>query len=286
MKLETKQIKFFKTNGYLKIKNYIPLKIFDDIKEIISPWVDDKISNWLKDELISNDYAKKNFNQRFLLAWKEAGKPRFRRNPNKWLINKNMYKLLKNKLFISLASQLLSTKEISVHGIFNTRPQLPDTDFAKAPWHQDSQYWKMNYGQKYDNPHKCNVLTFFIPLQKVDINTGCLSVISLNDTKKKLFKAVEYDFKNTGYLGLSKNDIKKFKQKPIPMKLGDILVFNHLVLHGTNPLKKQHVRWSIDIRYEATPNATGLGKKFGFIASSENKKRVTKLQNWTKKSAK
>ena len=70
MKLETKQIKFFKTNGYLKIKNYIPLKIFDDIKEIISPWVDDKISNWLKDELISNDYAKKNFNQRFLYLLK------------------------------------------------------------------------------------------------------------------------------------------------------------------------------------------------------------------------
>ena len=68
------------------------------------------------------------------------------------------------------------------------------------------------------------------------------------------------------------------------MKKGDILIFNHLVPHGTNPLKKEHVRWSLDIRYEATSNATGLGKKFGFIAKSANKKKITSLTSWVKKS--
>jgi len=284
MKLNQKQLKSFKKNGYIKLNNILRKKHFDSIKKIINPWVDNKIQTWFDEGLISHKYSNLDFWHRFLIAWKNAGKPSFRRNPNKWLINNRMFKLLKSKVFINLAYQLLDTKEISVHGIFNTRPQLPAADFAKAPWHQDSQYWSMNYGQKYDDPHKSNVLTFFIPLQNVGINSGCLSLMSLKDTKNKLFKSVEYDFKNTGYLGLSKSDIQKYKKKSIPMKVGDILVFNHLVPHGTNPLKKQHVRWSLDIRYEATYNATGLGKKFGFVATSEKKKNITKCSAWINKS--
>ena len=70
------------------------------------------------------------------------------------------------------------------------------------------------------------------------------------------------------------------------MKAGDILVFNHLVPHGTSPQKKQYVRWSLDIRYEATHNATGLGKKFGFIAASKKRQNITKESSWIKKSLK
>ncbi len=286
MKLNKKQIDFFKIHGYLKLKNIIPKKIFNDIQKIISPWVDDKIQNWINEGLISKDYSELDFWQRFLVSWKDAGKPKFRRNPNKWLINEHMYKLLTNKLFLNLAREILDTKEISVHGIFNTRPQLPDVDFARAPWHQDSQYWSLNYGQKYDDPFKSNVVTFFIPLQKVDKDTGCLSLMSLKETNNKLFKSVGYNFKNTGYLGLSKNDIKKYTKFPIPMNLGDILLFNHLVPHGTNPHKKNYIRWSLDIRYESTSNATGLGKKFGFIASSKKSSNITKQSEWIKNSLK
>ncbi len=286
MKLNKKQTEFFKTHGYLKLKNVVPKKIFKDIQKIISPWIDDKIQNWINEGLISRDFSELDFWKRFLVSWKKAGKPRFRRNPNKWLINEQMYKLLRNKLFINLASEILETNDISVHGIFNTRPQLPDVDFARAPWHQDSQYWSMNYGQEYDDPFKSNVITFFIPLQKVDIDTGCLSLMSLKDINKKLFKPVEYDFKNTGYLGLSKNDIKKFKKIPIPMNLGDILLFNHLVPHGTNPHTKNYIRWSLDIRYESTLNATGLGKKYGFTASSKIKKNITTQSEWIKNTLK
>ena len=61
MKLETKQINFFKIHGYLKLKNILPKKIFDDIQKIISPWVDDKIQNWINEGLISKDYSELDF---------------------------------------------------------------------------------------------------------------------------------------------------------------------------------------------------------------------------------
>ena len=102
MKLKSKQLKFFKTNGYIKLEKILRKKHFDSIKRIIDPWVNDKIENWFDEGLISHKYSKLNFWQRFLVAWKDAGKPSFRRNPNKWLINNRMYKLLKDKVISML----------------------------------------------------------------------------------------------------------------------------------------------------------------------------------------
>ena len=120
-----------------------------------------------------------------------------------------MYDLLRKEEILNVAKSLLKTDEISVHGIFNARPMLPNTPFTRAPWHQDSQYWGLDYGKKKDNPKKAHVVTFFIPLQDIDEKTGCLSLISLEETKGKLLPIQDYDFKNTGYLGLTKKDINK-----------------------------------------------------------------------------
>ena len=120
-------------------------------------------------------------------------------------------------------------------------------------------------------------------MQDVDKKGGCLSLISLKDTKRKLFHPKEYNFRETGYLGLKKKDILKFRNHPISMKKGDVLCFNHLTPHGTNPLKKNYVRWSLDIRYECTKKATGIGKKYGFVANSKNKKNITKISDWLKR---
>ena len=80
-----------------------------------------------------------------------------------------MYYFLRDSFFLKIASELLKSSEISVHGIFNARPMFPDSKFLEAPWHQDSQYWKLDYGQKYDDPFKANVI----------INLYALSIFSL-----------------------------------------------------------------------------------------------------------
>ncbi len=273
----------YKLQGYTLFKNIISGNLLQKFQLVIEPWIDDYINNWYKEGLITKKYTEQDFSKRFLKAWAEAGKPRFRRQPNKYLICPLMYDLLRNEEILNVASSLLKTDEISVHGIFNARPMLPKTPFTRAPWHQDSQYWGLDYGQRKDNPQKAHVVTFFIPLQDIDEQTGCLSLISLEETKGKLLTIQDYDFKNTGYLGLTKKDINKYRQKPIPMKKGDLLCFNHLVPHGTNILDKDYIRWTIDVRFEPTNIATGLGEKFGFVANSRNKENITPKKEWLSK---
>jgi hypothetical protein len=49
---------------------------------------------------------------------------------------------------------------------------------------------------------------------------------------------------------------------------------------------QEYWRWTIDIRYEPTNNATNLGRKFGFVAQSKNRKNITPIDEWLIKEAK
>ena len=43
---------------------------------------------------------------------------------------------------VDVAEDLFATpKGISVHGVYNARPKLPDQLWTDTPWHQDAQYW-------------------------------------------------------------------------------------------------------------------------------------------------
>ena len=73
MKLNIKQLNFYKKHGYLKIEEVIPLKILKNIENLISPWINEKILFWKKAGLLSHTFSNLNFWKRFLLAWRDAG---------------------------------------------------------------------------------------------------------------------------------------------------------------------------------------------------------------------
>ncbi|MBV8074309.1 MAG: hypothetical protein JO140_02680, partial [Candidatus Eremiobacteraeota bacterium] len=68
------------------------------------------------------------------------------------------------------------------------------------------------------------------------------------------------------------------------MEPGDLLAFDQLAPHGAAEHRGERLRWSIDVRYEATPKATQVGKKFGFVAQSPaSPGSVTPLTAWLRK---
>ena len=50
-----------------------------------------------------------------------------------------VYDLLVESSLLDLVADLLGTDEISVHGIFNARPKLPEQRCTDTPWHQYAQ---------------------------------------------------------------------------------------------------------------------------------------------------
>ena len=58
------------------------------------------------------------------------------------LVSREMFDILVHPALLMLAQDLLCTTEVSVHGVFNARPKLPDQIWTQTPWHQDAQYYR------------------------------------------------------------------------------------------------------------------------------------------------
>ena len=275
---------FYREHGFVVLRDAIPRELLVRAQTLIEPWVEASLASWRESGQIAGTYENADFWHRFLAAWKDAGRPHFRRSPNHFLINGGMYEFIRSQTFLGVAEQLIGTPELSMHGIFNARPQLPQHDETMTPWHQDSQYWDLDYGTEGDVGRNTHVVTMWMPLQEVDATSGTLQVISRQDTGDVIFPSEVCDFDRTGFLRILPADVARYTALPQSMGPGDVLAFNQRTPHGAAPNLTDHIRWSVDIRYEATATATVVGRKYGFVAQSRNDPQSeTSLAEWLKK---
>ncbi len=285
--LRSADLEHYRRHGFAYLRGAVPAALIEEGRRIIQPWVDFQIEEWRKEGRIDRDYREEDFWHRLLVAWRAAGKPMFRRRPNRFLVNPEMFAFFHDRTLLGIAGQILGTPELSVHGIFNARPQLPGAKWTDTPWHQDSQYWILDYGApEPDTERRTHVLTMWIPLQSVDALSGGLHVMSKVDTADILFDLQDYDYENTGFFGLMPEDIARFPKVSEPMAPGDVLIFDQRTPHGAEPNEAERIRWSIDVRYEATATATVVGRKFGFVAQAASASAADTYEAWAKRCGK
>lgn len=283
--LSEETLHHYRTCGYAIVRGVVPPEALALVRRLSEPMVDHLVTEWRETGLIDSDYSEHDFTRRLLVAWRDAGRPHFRRRPNRFLINEALYELLMTPVFLDIASTLLRSQELSVHGIFNSRPQLPHDPNTRTPFHQDSQYWALDYGEpETDVERRTHVVTMWFPLQHVDQNSGTLNVISKVDTGDPVFPTYDYDYERTGWIGLSPEDIARYPHYSPVMEPGDLLFFDQRTPHGASLMAMDHIRWSFDLRYESTDASTVVGRKFGFVARSRrNPQTVTPLDAWLRK---
>ncbi len=277
----------YREKGFINLRQVVPDSVLDLARDAISPWVEHCIGKWREAGHFDSDLSEFDFWHRFQVAWRLAGKPRFRRSPFHFLFNENMFELMRAPCILDIAEQLLGTSEISVHGVFNARPLLSEAPDYRVRWHQDSQYWKKDFGDiAARDDWRTHVITMWLPLQSADANSGCLSLISLKDTQGKFYPVNEEQYGETGYLYSDLSELEQLPYSDQDMQCGDLLCFSQLTVHRTAPHNMDHIRWSFDIRYEATETATGAGSKFGFVARSRKApSSETSFATWMTKQA-
>lgn len=271
--LNEDQIDFYRRNRYLHAKGVIPQDLLHSGKAILESWLDELVDKWFAEGLVKDKRTDLDFQHRLVELWHAAGKPKYNRSPWRELVGIDMFNYLRHPVLVDIASDLLGTTEVSVHGIFNARPKLPDQKWTDTPWHQDAQYFR-------DEEH-VQVISMWVPMQRVTEQNSCLQVAPGYFTDRLLEGVVD---EATEFLGLSKEDAKQLKGISIEMDPGDVLIFNQLLPHRALSNKSDAVRWSMDIRFEATPTATESGKKQGFVArSKQNPSSEDTFESWMEK---
>lgn len=273
MTLSEKQITRYKEDGFIHLRGVVPGDVIDLSRTILKRWVDETIQQWVDEGLLTDPFHDLDFHVRLLQAWEQAGRPKYSRSPRRDLVSRETFDFLRHPALIDLAEALLGTSEVSLHGIFNARPKLPDQVWTDTPWHQDAQY--------YQDAEHAHVVSIWIPMQRVAEENSCLQV-ACGHHRSKLHE--RWNDPVSGFVGLSPDIQKTLDGQSVEMNVGDALCFTQLTPHRALPNKSNAVRWAMDLRFEATEHATEIGKARGFIVrSASNPACITSFEDWIKK---
>lgn len=254
--LNDKQIQDYHERGWLLARNVVPPTVLELAHIALRRWTDQSIGKWVEQGLLSDNFSEESFDKRLVAAWNQAGKPRYSRSPRRDIICREIFEFLAHPIFVDIAQDLLDTPEVSVNGIFNARPKLPDQLWTDTPWHQDAQYYR--------DAADIHIVSMWIPLVRVTEHNSCLQVAERMQNGK-LFDNFQDE---TGFIGLTREDRATLQGISVEMDPGDVLCFPQKTPHRALPNMSDTVRWSMDIRFEATQGASEIGKRQGFVARS------------------
>lgn len=139
------------------------------------------------------------------------------------------------------------------------RDEQGNVMFGATPWHQDA-------GVVNPEADDTNMLTVWFPLMDTDAENGCLTVVPGSHRGELLTHCPGY--KDRPGLQIPENLFNIGDSMPVPVKKGGALLLTKKTVHASLPNVSDRIRWSFDLRYQPTGQATGRSVFPGFVARS------------------
>ncbi len=134
-----------------------------------------------------------------------------------------------------------------------------NVQFGATPWHQDA-------GVINAEADETDLLTVWFPLMDAGVENGCLTVVPGSHKGELLTHCPGY--KDRPGLQIPEHLFNMGDSMPVPVKKGDALLLTKRTVHASLPNVSDKIRWSFDLRYQPTGQATGREVFPGFVARS------------------
>lgn len=184
------------------------------------------------------------------------------------------FTLMSNPKILDAVESLIGP-EIFSNPVYNVRPKVPRVAAGVVPWHQDKSYWP----DANSNP----VITVWISFVDATLENGCLHVIPRTQRQRVLSYHHE-DYSRTGYLEVDEKHLRLLNEGravALPVPAGAAILFNDRLVHSSTANNSDHVRWSVDLRYQPTDQDPMPQHGAGFLARSRAyPERVATLDDW------
>ena len=184
------------------------------------------------------------------------------------------FELMSNPRILDVVESLIGP-EIFANPVYNVRPKVPRVAAGAVPWHQDKSYWP----DANSNP----VITVWLSFVDATTENGCLHVIPRTQRERVLSYHAE-TYSGTGYTELDEKHVRLLQEGrsvALPVPAGTGILFNDRLVHCSTPNDSDHVRWSVDLRYQPTDQDPMPQHGAGFLARSRRyPERVATLADW------
>ena len=177
-----------------------------------------------------------------------------------------VFSLLTNPRLLNVIESIIGP-EITCHPTQHVRIKLPqqfisnirqkNSMIAATEWHQDQ-------GVFLPEADKSNVLTTWLAMTDATEENGCLIVVPQSHRDGLVTHCPQ-----RGNLSIPDELLPLERAIPVPVKRGGVLLLHNRTLHASLSNKSDDIRWSFDLRYMPTGNATGRPSAFpSFIVRS------------------
>jgi phytanoyl-CoA hydroxylase len=271
--LTPEQVQFYDAEGYLAL----PHRLNDsDMAAVIASMqqkVDEIANDLYANGLIPDKFEHASFENRLANLFDGKTDAEFLKYGRSWRDRlPGYFDLMTNPKLIDVVESLIGG-EIFANPVYNTRPKVPRVAAGAVPWHQDRSYWP----DANANP----VITVWIALVDANLENGCLHFMPRTHQQKLLSHHRE-EYTSTKYTAVDeKHLVGKEQAIALPIEKGGVILFNDRCIHMSTPNRSNHVRWSVDLRYQPTDQDPMPQHGAGFLARSyKYPERVATLEDW------
>jgi hypothetical protein len=248
------QLEFFEEHGYLMVPDVIPPADLEPLRQEIAGLVDGFAKDLHTAGQLDRLFEDEPFETRLARIAEhdpEAGEAIVRRLKGKGgggHAGPAMFETIRHPSLLAHIEDFVGP-EIVGSSVYRIRPKLPKRTEGEVPWHQDSGYLL-------DHCDRQRIITCWVPLVEATVENGCLSV---RDGGHRHGVAEHYRGGNAGFLVINDTDLPPGRTVPVPVPLGGVLFMTNLTPHCSTPNSSDHVRWSIDLRYQGADVPTNAG---------------------------
>lgn len=272
--LSPEDVRRYDTDGFLLIQDLLSDDDMAPVRQAMTQKVDSIAQSLLHDGLIDDPLADAPFPYRLARLFDGLTTQDFLTHGGRsWRDRLPGYFLLMSNPKILDAVESLIGPEIFSNPVYNVRPKIPRVAAGAVPWHQDKSYWP----DANSNP----VITVWLSMVDATEENGCLHVYPRTQRQRVLASTIE-TATGTGFLEINEADMAS-TAKPIalPVRAGTAILFNDRLVHSSTPNQSDHVRWSVDLRYQPTDQDRMPQYGVGFLARSRSMpQRVATLEDW------
>lgn len=274
--LTEEQVAFYKIEGYLVLPHLLSEEDMRPARDAMEQKVDMIADGLFKDGLITDKLEDRPFKFRLAELFAGLNDEAFLKYGRSWRDRlPGYYHLMANSKIVDAVASLIGD-EIFANPVYNVRPKVPKVAAGAVPWHQDKSYWP----DANANP----VITVWLSLVDATLENGCLHLIPRTHKKRVLSHQAEQTT-GTQYTEINHDLIKKAQKKTqvvaLPVEAGSAILFNDRLIHMSTPNTSDHVRWSVDLRYQPTDQDPMPQHGAGFLVRSRrHPEKVANLDDW------
>ena len=170
-----------------------------------------------------------------------------------------MFEVIAHPKLLAKVDALLGTEEIVASSVYRIRPKLPNLGRGIVPWHQDSGYFAEHCDTQL-------IITCWVPLVDATVANGCMQILPCVHRGKV---ATHHTGGNAGFLVIKDEDLPDDPRRAITAACprGGVVFMTNRTPHCSTPNTSDHIRWSVDLRYQSATTPSNVGLEPATIAA-------------------